>query len=130
MTDAWCSSRGTSTARIGSSSNFRAGYLEDGESPETCARRELLEETGYAASNWELLGSYCPDGNRGFGHAHFFLARDARPAATPELDETEALVVRSVPLSKIRDVLLSDELGELTAVAGIGLALARLQPTL
>ena len=107
-----------------------AGYLEDGESPEACARRELLEETGYVASDWELLGAYCPDGNRGFGQAHFFLARGTRPVATPELDETEALVVRSVPLSKIRDVLLGNELGELTAVAGIGLAIARLQPTL
>src|SRR4051794_27437259 len=41
-----------------------AGYLEAGEAPEACARRELLEETGYTATHWELLGAYCPDGNR------------------------------------------------------------------
>ncbi len=104
-----------------------AGYLEDGEAPEACARRELLEETGYTATEWELLGTYCPDGNRGFGQAHFFLARHARQSHPAELDEQEALVVRTVPLSSVSDLLTSSELGELTAVAGIGLALARLQ---
>ena len=103
-----------------------AGYMEDGESPEVCARRELLEETGYAASEWELLGTYCPDGNRGFGRAHFFLARNARLCQNAEIDEEEALVVRTVPLKGVGDLLLGPEFGELTAVAGIGLALARL----
>lgn len=104
-----------------------AGYLEDGEAPEACARRELLEETGYTAAEWDYLGAYCPDGNRGFGRAHFFLARGAVHSRAAELDELESLIVRSVPLTEVRDVLLGTELGELTAVAGIGLALARLQ---
>jgi ADP-ribose pyrophosphatase len=104
-----------------------AGYLEDGEPPEACARRELLEETGYSATEWECLGAYCPDGNRGFGRAHFFLARGAVQSGPTELDELESLVVRSVPLNEVPDVLLGSELGELTAVAGIGLALARLR---
>jgi len=103
-----------------------AGYMEDGEAPEACGRRELLEETGHVASEWELLGTYCPDGNRGFGRAHFFLARGARARQDAQLDEEEALVVRSVPMDGVHAMLLSSELGELTAVAGIGLALARL----
>jgi hypothetical protein len=40
------------------------------------------------------------------------------------LDEEEGLTLRSVPLSSVRDVLLSSGLGELRAVAGMGLALA------
>ncbi len=32
-----------------------AGKLDKGESPENCARRELTEETGYAAQNMEKL---------------------------------------------------------------------------
>jgi ADP-ribose pyrophosphatase len=104
-----------------------AGYMEDGEAPEACARRELLEETGHTASEWELLGTYCPDGNRGFGLAHFFLARGAAPQQDAELDEEEALVVRTVPLARVHELLASSELGEMTAVAGIGLGLARLR---
>jgi 8-oxo-dGTP pyrophosphatase MutT (NUDIX family) len=104
-----------------------AGYLEDGETPEACARRELLEETGYTASEWERLGAFCPDGNRGFGIAYFFLARSARPSHAPQPDELEELVVRTVPLSGIGELLISGDLGDLAAVAGIGLALASLQ---
>src|SRR5207245_9953108 len=33
-----------------------AGHIENGESPEACARRELEEETGYSAGSWKRLG--------------------------------------------------------------------------
>jgi ADP-ribose pyrophosphatase len=33
-----------------------AGKLDPGEDPQTCARRELAEETGYAAQRWMPLG--------------------------------------------------------------------------
>src|SRR5579859_27295 len=56
-----------------------SGLLDEGEEPEACARRELLEETGYEADDWTGLGSYYCDGNRGSGLGHFYLARSARP---------------------------------------------------
>jgi ADP-ribose pyrophosphatase len=34
-----------------------AGLVEEGEKPETAARRELLEESGYSEGEWEILGS-------------------------------------------------------------------------
>ena len=37
-----------------------AGKLELGEDPLLCAQRELLEETGYSATNWEYLGKIHP----------------------------------------------------------------------
>lgn len=37
-----------------------AGTLEEGESPEECARRELIEETGFQASKWDKLTTYYP----------------------------------------------------------------------
>lgn len=36
---------------------FPAGHIDAGESPETAAARELLEETGYAAGEMNLLKS-------------------------------------------------------------------------
>ena len=35
-----------------------AGTLEEGEEPALCARRELVEEVGFAASTWQALGGF------------------------------------------------------------------------
>ena len=37
-----------------------AGTLNKGESPLSCARREIIEETGYAAKKFTLLGKIYP----------------------------------------------------------------------
>ncbi|MCB0360797.1 MAG: NUDIX hydrolase, partial [Bdellovibrionales bacterium] len=39
---------------------FPAGTLEPNEDPLVCAKRELIEETGYAASEWKDLGTLYP----------------------------------------------------------------------
>jgi ADP-ribose pyrophosphatase len=65
------------------------GYIEPGEEPLAAAKRELLEETGYEARQWESLGDFSVDGNRGNGIAHFFLAREAHPVTEPDADDLE-----------------------------------------
>ncbi len=65
-----------------------AGKLEPDEDPETCAYRELEEETGYRAGSLELLCSmfmspgYCDE------KIHIFAAAGLEPsAARPDEDE-------------------------------------------
>jgi len=41
-----------------------SGHVEEDETPEQAARRELLEETGFLAERWELLGELAPDSGR------------------------------------------------------------------
>ena len=41
-----------------------SGHIEKHQSPEEAARIELLEETGYAAGDLELLGTLDPDAGR------------------------------------------------------------------
>jgi len=103
-----------------------AGYLEPGEAPEDAARRELLEETGYEAPQWEALGAYVPDGNRGFGRAHFFLACGAHHVRAADPGDLEEVSLAPIPLADVPGVLTSGEMAETSPIACIALALARL----
>src|SRR5262245_8971538 len=55
-----------------------AGTIEPGESPEACARRELVEEAGYEAGRLESLGEALADPGLTDERIYFFLARDLR----------------------------------------------------
>lgn len=75
-----------------------AGFINQGESPLQAAQRELLEETGYGASEWHHLGSFVVDGNRQCGTAHIFLARNASrvaPADNPDPNEVVEIELMS-----------------------------------
>lgn len=66
-----------------------AGYIEFGEDPEIAARRELLEETGYCASEMIKLGSFYQDQGCSAALNHYFLAKDCRKVSEQKLDEGE-----------------------------------------
>ena len=56
-----------------------AGTIEAGESPEACARRELVEEAGYEAGRLEPLGEALADPGLTDERIFLFVARELRP---------------------------------------------------
>ncbi len=56
-----------------------SGIIEPGEDPAEAARRELLEETGYAADHVEMLPALCTDSGRLANRIYGYFARDVKP---------------------------------------------------
>jgi len=76
------------------------GMAEPGEEPAEAARRELLEETGYASADGslELLGMVHPNPAIQSNSTFTYLARGARKVAEPNLDSAEDIDIELVPL--------------------------------
>jgi ADP-ribose pyrophosphatase len=64
-----------------------AGLLEAGETPLSCAKRELLEETGYEADHWEERLTFYTSPGFTNEKITLFVAKDLRKVANPRLDE-------------------------------------------
>jgi ADP-ribose pyrophosphatase len=69
---------------------FPAGKLDPGEAPLACARRELLEETGYTAAQWASAGAMHLAIAYSTEVIHIFFARGLK-AGRPQLDQDEFL---------------------------------------
>ncbi|MCS6846270.1 MAG: NUDIX hydrolase [Anaerolineae bacterium] len=103
------------------------GYLEPGEDPLDCAKRELLEETGYAAREWLRLGSYPVDGNRGAGVGHLWLALGAHQVAAVNADDLEEQTLLLLSRAEVMHALATGEFKLMPWAACMALALLRLQ---
>ena len=99
-----------------------AGMLEPGESPDECARRELIEETGYAAGRMEkLFESYLAPGYSS-ELLHVYAARDLVPVGN-SLDEDEFLEVFTLPLAEAPTAIRNGDVCDAKTLCGLLLVL-------
>jgi ADP-ribose pyrophosphatase len=70
------------------------------DSPLQAARRELLEETGYASDRFIQIGCVYPNPANQTNLIYSFLALDAEKVANQDLDETEDIEVVLRPLEE------------------------------
>lgn len=88
-----------------------AGKIDPGESILETARRELLEETGYLASNWEYLGLIHPCIGYSDERIEIFSARGLHRATEQQLDQNEFLEVVELAPSVAKEAVW---LGQIT----------------
>ena len=86
-----------------------AGTLEPGESPLSCAKRELIEETGYAARRVKRLFSCYLAPGYSTEKIHFFLATRLVPAKGKQ-EEDESIATQAITL---RQALRAIERGKI-----------------
>lgn len=106
--------------------SFPGGIGDSDEGILTAARRELLEESGYTAPRWDFLGAFVLDGNRLYSEAHFYLARGAVPAATPDSGDLEHQTVERIPLAQVRETWAAGGFATVPVMTLVGLALNKL----
>jgi len=100
-----------------------AGLVDPGEQPIDCARRELAEETGYAARELEPLVSFYTSPGFCTELIHIFVARGLHEI-TVDHDEEEEIELVRLPLEQAIRHVMESELSDAKTIAGL-LAYAR-----
>jgi ADP-ribose pyrophosphatase len=81
------------------------GVIDEGESPEEAALRELREETGFEGDDVRPLACVEPNPSFQANRCHTFLVRGARPTGRVAFDDQEELETALVPATRIADLL-------------------------
>ena len=98
-----------------------AGRLNPGEDPLDCAKRELSEEAGQLAAQWERLGSIFTTPGFTDEKIHLFLARKLT-AVAQALEHDEVIEVVEVPLQEVITMIRQGEVIDGKTICGLMLA--------
>lgn len=98
-----------------------AGKLEQGETPEVCARRELEEEVGVTAGRFQPLAEFFTTPGFCSEKLWVFLATDLRETMRSHEDDEIIEVIR-IPLSTAQMMVATGEIDDAKTIIGILLA--------
>jgi ADP-ribose pyrophosphatase len=103
-----------------------AGLLDvEGEDAQTCAARELYEETGFRHASLEFLAGFHPSAGHSAEFVHLFLARTrSEPEGRPE----EGIELIRVPFSEMLADARAGRLEDVKTALAVLLADARMTP--
>jgi len=77
------------------------GMVDPGEEPIHTAKRELLEETGYAGDNLVSIGDVFPNPAMQDNKCYTFLTTNCKKVGETKFDTTEDIITYTKPLSEI-----------------------------
>ena len=95
-----------------------AGKLHKGEDPLLCGQRELEEETGYRAEQWQYLGQVCPAIGYSDEIIEIFLAKKLTFTAQ-QLDEGEFIETVTFSLDEAVNKVLGGEIIDAKTITGV-----------
>lgn len=98
------------------------GTLKEKEKAIECAKRELIEETGYSARGWHKIGEIIPLPAYSDARMHIFMAIDLVPAKQ-KLDKDELLEVHQIKLEDAIAMIHKGEIQDSKTISGLFIAL-------
>ncbi len=104
-----------------------AGTLDEGELPETCARREAREEIGMTANKLQKIGEFFLAPGYSTEYMHVYLARDMHPDPLPG-DQDEFLSVEVLQVERVFELIAAGEIQDAKSLLAIFLARPYLTP--
>jgi ADP-ribose pyrophosphatase len=96
-----------------------AGTLEGGELPEDCAKRELIEETGFSASQWDKVIAYYPSPGYSSELIHVFKASQLEKVSDVEAE----LPIHFMELKDLQAKIRTGEIEDSKTIIGVLMAL-------
>ncbi len=94
------------------------GLVDEGESPDQCASRELTEETGFVAGKIIPLGRSRPNPAIQSNWIYHFLAEDCVGNGEKAFDEHESISVRKVKVGEIDGLIENGSISHSLVLAG------------
>ena len=97
-----------------------AGNIDKGETPLKCAKRELLEETGYKAKKIEHLIRFFPKLGYNTQIIDCYVATELEKISEPNLDEDELITVKKIKFKKLLNMIKNGKIsGSYTICAAL-----------
>ncbi len=96
------------------------GMIDPGEIPAECARRELLEETGFTSTRWEQIGRVRPNPAFMSNSCYTFLASDCERTSEPSFDTTEDIETLLVAPQEIKRHIREGTIDHCIVIAAFG----------
>ncbi len=98
-----------------------AGTLDADEAPETCALREIREETGFAAGKLVELGEFFLAPGYSTEYMTVYLATDLHPSPLPG-DVDEFITIERLPVDQAYQMALTGDIQDGKSLAALLLA--------
>ncbi len=95
-----------------------AGGIEESETPDDCAQRELQEEVGFASRNLRNLGGFWSAPGFCDEFMYVYLAKDLIPSKL-DSDEDENIQVETIPMSRIPQLIRLGEIQDAKSIAAL-----------